>query len=267
MGRVVEYPISEVIKKGAEALNAYLQNGHALNIFVWLGLIYLKTHLKDRAHHVHLDSRKGSARIADEYDWELLHHIHCVARCFFTGCEVEREAVGSCLSIPVAGQMPTERFDFADLYLAQTMLLRLGSVGLLVVFNDSGGAMSYFWQRLQRITGPVSELQLREIMVELAFLNLHLKERPVFRTECDIANERCRIIGERLGLDLQELNPKLRGALLHEAVRHQLPRLRFPGRSEEEVLDALEAGTLTFLFDDNGRFVDDKWVPLSPGQN
>lgn len=262
MGEVVEQPISEIIKKGPEALNKYIQDGHTLHVFVWLGLIYLKTHLKDRAHRVHLDKRKGDAKIADEYEWEHLHHIHCIARCFYTDCEVERDAVGSCLSIPVNGQIPSERFDFGDLYLAQTMLLRLGDVALLAVFNDSGGAMSYFWQRLRRITGPVSELQLREMMAELAFLNLHLKERPTFRTECDIAAEKCRIVAERPELALRELDPKIRGVLLHHAIKDALPHLRFPGRTEQDVLDAVNAGTLTFLFDDEGKFIQDKWQRL-----
>ena len=259
MGRVVEEPISAVIKRGAGALTSYLEDGHTLHIFVWLGLIYLKSHLKDRAHRVHLDRRKGNAMISDEYEWGHLHHIHSIVRCFYTECEVHREAVGSCLCLPVRGQIATERFDFGDLYLAQTMLLRLDDVALLAVFNDSGGAMAYFWQRLQRITGPVSDLQLREIMAELAFLNLHLKERPTFRTECDLAAQECRIVGERPELGLNELDPRLRGVLLSHAVRDALPYLHFNGRTQEEVQEALVNGTLTFLFDDDGRFIQDEW--------
>jgi hypothetical protein len=259
LGRDVEQPISEVVKKGAQELNAYIQSGHTLHVFVWLGLIYLKTHLKDRAHRLHLDRRVGDSMISDEYEWEQLHHIHCIARCFYTDCEVQREAIGSCLCIPVNGQIPTERFDFGDLYLAQTMLLRLDDVALLAVFNDSGGAMSYFWQRLERITGPVSELQLREIMAELAFLNLHLKERPAFRSEINIAAEQCRIVAERPELALQELDLRVRGAVLRHAIKDSLPRVRLRGRSEQEVDNALTNGTLTFLFDDSGAFIKDQW--------
>ena len=68
------------------------------------------------------------------------------------------------------------------------MLLRLDDAAMLTVFNDSGGAMNYLWQKLEKINGPVSELQLREIMVDLAYLNLHLKERPTSHTEFDLAN-------------------------------------------------------------------------------
>lgn len=43
--------------------------------------------------------------------------------------------------------------------------------------------------RLKRIDGPLSEVQAREVMVDFAFMNLSLKERPRFYTECDLKNE------------------------------------------------------------------------------
>lgn len=267
LGETVEQPISEVVKKGRDAIADYLTSGYLLNMFVWLGLIYLKTHLKDRAHRVNLDRRKGDDMIADEYDWAHLHHIHSVVRCFYTDCEVQREAIGSCLAVPVNANIPSERFDFADLYLAQTMMLRLDDVGLFAVFNDSGGAMGYFWQVLQKITGPVSELQLREILVELAFLNLHIKERPTFRSELDLKRELSRIVALRPELGLAELDYGLRGQLLHHAVKDAFPHLRFPGRTEDEIQEAMKAGKLTFLFNDQGAFVEDRWQRLSPDQN
>jgi len=262
MGDVVERPISQVIQSGVVGTNEFLSKGGGLKMFVWMGLIFLKTHLKDRALRVHPDTRKGEGKIADEYEWEYLHHIHSVVRCFYNDCFVEAESVGSFLAIPVRAQASRERFDFADLYLAQTMLLRLDDMAMLTVFNDSGGAMSYFWRALEKITGPVSELQLREIMVELAYLNLHLRERPTFRTECDLVNERCRIIATRPKLDLMDMDPRLRGKLLHHAVKHALPHIRTPGRTEEELLEAIIAGNFTFLFNDDGEFIKDSWTPL-----
>jgi hypothetical protein len=185
-----------------------------------------------------------------------------VVRCFYTGCFVEVEAIGSFLGIPVKAQASQDRFDFFDLYLAQTMLLRLDDTAMLTVFNDSGGAMNYFWQKLEKITGPVSELQLREIMVELAYLNLHLKERPTFHTEFDLVNEKCRIIGKRPNLDLVDMDRQVRGKMLHRAVSHALPHIRVPGRTEEEILEAIKAGNFTFLFNDDGEFIKESWTPL-----
>ena len=142
------------------------------------------------------------------------------------------------------------------------MLLRLDHTAMLTVFNDSGGAMKYFWQKLEKITGPVSELQLREIMVELAFLNLHLKERPTFHTESDLVNEQCRIIGKRPKLDLVDMDRRLRGKMLYHAVKYALPHIRTPGQTEDEVLAAIKAGNFTFLFNDDGEFIKESWTPL-----
>jgi len=52
-------------------------------------------------------------------------------------------------------------------------------------------------------------------MVELAYPNLHLKNRPTFQTECDIINETCRIIATRPELELTALNLETRDKLLH----------------------------------------------------
>ena len=262
MGEEIEKPLSEVILGGVDVINAFLRDGGLQRLFVWMGLIFLKTHLKDRSLRFHLDARKGEDKISDLYEWEDLHHIHCLVRCFYTGCAVEAEAAGSFLAISASTKGPQERFDYGDLYLAQAMLLRLDDVAMLAVFNDSGGAMNYFWQKLEKISGPVSDLQLREIMVELAYLNLHLKERPIFHTEIDPVNEACRIVGTRPKLGLMEMDRRVRGKLLHQAVKHALPHIRSQGKSEREVLEEILAGNLSFLFDDGGEFIKESWRPL-----
>jgi hypothetical protein len=137
MGKEIEEPISQVVAGGAHAISEYVLDGHLLNMFVWLGLIFLKTHLKDRLHNIHLDQRRGTEKIADDYEWERLHHLHCLVRCFYTDCRVRPEALGSFLTLPVKRTTTGDPFDFADLYLAQTMLLCLDDIGIVTVFDDS----------------------------------------------------------------------------------------------------------------------------------
>lgn len=262
MGRIIEEPISQATGSNQESLSEFL-NDHSQKAFVWMALIFLKTHLKDRTLRLNQDRRQGSKKIADQYDWSDLHHIHCVVRSFYNNCALTKEATGSFLCIPVGAQASKENFDFGDLYLAQTIMIRLGDIAFLAVLDDSCGAMSYFWQKLEHISGPVSELQLREIMAELAYLNIHLKDRPVFQTQFDFSNEASQIIVKRPELSLKDLDKKIRGKLLRNAIKHALPHIQIPGKSHEEFLEALDSGNLSFLFDDHGKFIEKSWTPAS----
>jgi len=258
MGDEIETPVSKVVQAGPNAINEFAEKGQLLKLFVWMGLIFLKTHLKDRAFRFHLDARKGGEKIADIYEWEQLHHLHSVVRCFYNDCYVEREAIGSFLSHPVKLREGQEAFDFGDLYAAQTMMLRFNTTAIIAVFNDSGGAMSYFWQKLEKITGPVSDVQVREIMCELAYLNLHLKDRPQFATQFDLANETSRIVAMRPTLALADLDRSVRGKLLEHMLARVLPYIDF-NVGKERALEAIKAGTFTFLFDDDGKFIGEQF--------
>lgn len=256
MGELIEKPVSDAVLGGVEAINKFVEKGGLLKIIVWMGLIFLKTHLKDRELRFNLDARKGTEKISDLHPWDELHHLHCIVRCFYNDCHVEQEAVGSFLTLPVRKDASWEKFDFADFTYEQTMLLRLDEVGMLAVFNDSGAAVNLFWQRLKRIKGAVSELQLREIMAELAFLNCHLKKRPTFHSEFDMKKEIYRILAKRpLEIELEDLDGSVRGDLLHRAVEYALPNLQIVGHTKEEILDTIKSGTFTFLFDNDGKFI------------
>jgi hypothetical protein len=189
MGDQIESRISKVLDGGPEAVQKHVTDGNSLEFFVWMGLIFLKTHLKDRDLRVSPDLREPDEKIADSYDWQTLHHVHSVVRCFVNGATVERDVFGSFAVFAAKTQGTPDQFDFADLYHAQTMLLRMGDVALVTTFNDSCGAIQGAMPRLDRIEGPLSEIQAREVMVDFAFLALHLKERPKFFTECDMLRE------------------------------------------------------------------------------
>jgi hypothetical protein len=154
-----------------------------------------------------------------------------------------------------------DRFDFADLYLAQTMLLGLDDIGIVAVFDDSQAALNYFMQKLERIAGPVSELQLREIMAEFAYLNLHLKYRPSFHSDCDLKNEICTIVGTRPDLDLLPLDLNVRGRLLHHALKDVMPHIRVTGRTQDEIIEGIKAGLFSLLFDEKYEFISQNVAP------
>ncbi|MGH6989586.1 MAG: hypothetical protein ACREFD_00685 [Stellaceae bacterium] len=124
MGRQIETPVSELIGKGADAVNQHLESRGSLLFFVWLGLIFLKTHLKDRQLRFNRDQRKPDDPISALYTWETLHHIHTVARCFYTGCRISANVFGSFLALPLswcANPVPTGPARGAKGYLTQSI--------------------------------------------------------------------------------------------------------------------------------------------------
>lgn len=154
MGKEIEEPISGLVEKGADAVYEYLKQKGPLTFFVWMGLIFLKTHLKDRHLRFNRDLRMEDGSISDLYSWENLHHIHIVARCFYSGCQISPDVIGSILVLPIRKDASKENFDFADLTQAQTMLLRLGDIAFVVVFNDSCGTMNLARKFVERIRDP-----------------------------------------------------------------------------------------------------------------
>jgi hypothetical protein len=257
MGREIEEPMSAVVNGGPDSIQSHIASNGALKLFVWMGLIYLKLHLKNKTNRKVLDRRVQSGMIADDYEWDLLHHIHTVVRCFYIPTMIMAQVFGSLIVLPCRLEGSSDEFDFGDLHIAQTMMLRLGSTAIVVVFNDSNGALSFFQEnRLDKITGPISDLQAREIMTEFAMLNLHLKERPIYLSECDTAKERHTIIARLPDRpELEDWDYEMRGKLMWNAFGHAWPQLRFAGTTEEEVKKVILAGKLTILFDENDNFV------------
>ena len=217
---------------------------------------FLKIHLKDRTLRWHRDLRLPDDRIGDLHSWEELHHLHTVARCFYTHCAVSSGVTGSLLVMSAKQRPGVEPFDFADLSAAQTLLLRVNDVAFLAVFNDSGGAMQGLMPKLDRISGSVHELQLRELMAELAFVNLHLEHRPAFHTRIDGGTGEHSIeVTRPPQFSLKPMDKALRGTLLHQAVRHALGKLHVTGFTDEQITSGIISGDWTFLFDDDGTFI------------
>lgn len=174
MGRTFEEPISKIFEKGSNALSHELKENGPWLLFCWMCLIFVKTHLKDTNLNFHLDRRKGDERIGDLHDWSELHHIHCMARSFYTGVELSKEAMGSLLVLPAKIRPHFESFDYGDLSFVATMTLRIDDTAIIAVLNDSQAALSVYYEELEKIRGPLSPLQVREIGVHLGFINLHI---------------------------------------------------------------------------------------------
>lgn len=266
MGRVIEEPVRDLVEGGYDAVHAHQEQHGILLFYVWMGLIFLKTHLKDRKLRAHLDARKGVAPIAEEleYDWSGLHYLHTLVRCFATGAGIHASALGSFLAIRVQDEGPRNAFDFGDLYAAQSVMLRMGEFAFLAAFNDGGGAVQFLKQKLERITGPVSGYQLRELAAELAFLNAHLKEHTELQSSFDLRLARHTIEGKPVWPELITLDYTIRGKLMHYLFQNNLGKMKSHKFSDAELETQMLAGRLTFLFDENGEFIKDSIASAQP---
>jgi hypothetical protein len=179
-----ETPISAIVKGGHDAIREYISSIDGPRLFFqWLALIYLKTHLKDKQLRLHLDRRRGSVTVSNLYEWKELHHIHCVARAFYTGATIEDSVFGSFVLWRAKCVPQREQFDYRDSYLGRTILLRLGDAAFIAVLNDSGGVKIAMEDFLQRLPISMSPLQLRELMTRMAHMNMRVAERPVYGSE------------------------------------------------------------------------------------
>jgi hypothetical protein len=186
MGDVFEVPLGKLIADGYEAVYEHVMREGPWLFFKWLTLIFLKTHLKDKSLCFYLDPREGGEKISKLYEWETMHHIHCIGRSFYTGAQLDPTVIGSLLIFQAHTGTPFGEFDYRDFYPSRAMLFRLGEVGLVAVLNDSCAAGNLLREPvLRKITGPVSPPQFRELMARMAYANLTLKDRPVAASEIE----------------------------------------------------------------------------------
>lgn len=257
LGTTVEEPMRELLSAGFDAFASRLHahpSGLDVDllflVFRWMCLLFVKTHLKDRLVPRHLDQRKGADAVAAGYDWSTLHHAHCVARSFYTGAVCEMGVLGSMFvaQIDADGE---DQFDYSDQADFGTMLLRIGNLGLIMVMDDSGGINSVVHERtLSRVSGSLTPVQFREVLVDYSHANRHMTSRPTFHSlvrDGDYAIE-VRRPKERTFAEFDhKMYKELVLSLLGDAIRLQ--------HNVDELLAAVDRGTFSFLFDNNNEFI------------
>lgn len=256
LGEELEKPISQILVGDCADVLQRLDESHRRLIFTWVSLLFFKVHLKDRSVRVHKDHRLGSEVIGDFYDWGDMHHLHAVARSPFTKASLLPEAIGSIRVYEVAGELADDCFDYLDFTFDQTVVVRLGRIGIVATLNDSTAAESAWSDRLDLIDGPITELQLREIGAMFALANRNLIERPAFATLV-YDKSSVMIVGRRPPLRLKEFEPEAFGHALLFAVRNfvDAQAISVDGtRDPEKVATAISAGNVRFLTLD-GKFI------------
>ncbi len=255
MGEKIEQPVRNLIDQGFYAVQKHIEeNGYWL-FFIWLNIIFLKTHLKDKNLKLYRNSRQGSGMISDSYFWEELHHIHCIARSFYTGCHLDFNVMGSFLTLEAKIEDYYEKFDYTDLYHGRSVLLRLNDICFISILNDSCASQFRFSNSLnfqKLMSFAWSPIQLREILAHLNFINQNLKYRPKFATIFDSRQNLFRIVAvhsDKIAMDACDRSDL--GAILYYCCKPFLDQFETP--DIELINDQVKEGKYTFLVDSENR--------------
>ena len=133
------------------------------------------------------------------------------------------------------------------------MLLQLGRTGMIAVFDDACAALNRVMWIVEKITGPVSTVQARDLVAHFAMANLDLINLPRFWTR--ISPDRTDVVIGGTTDSVPYFRPydqALFGSLMAAAVP-VLPVVT--GMDAEQARAALLAGEMNFLLDEDGGFV------------
>lgn len=185
LSETFETVLAPLFKAGYKALRQHLVANGPIVIFRWLALMFLKTHLRDARLVWERDRRKKiDAKIGDLYDWEALHHVHCIARSHYTGIEFDTRHIGSMLILPADAAADPSLFDYAANYFGRAVMIRVGEIVCFAVLNDASIVQMHFPRALKLATGgaPLTPWQIRELHCEFTWRSWCLKTRPRFAT-------------------------------------------------------------------------------------
>lgn len=256
LGDTVETPISQLLDGDYQAVARRLDEPALRLLFTWLALLFFKIHLKDRSVRLHKDPRIGPEVVGDAYDWGDMHHLHAIARSPYTKASLLPGVIGSLRIYEITGELTHDGWDYLDFSYDQTVVVRVGRVGIVATLNDSTAGESAWSDRLDVIDGPISELQLREIGAMFALANRDLIHRPVFSTlvyDKTFAMIAC----QRPPLRLKDFDPEAFGEVLLFAVRNYVEARAITvdsSRDPEKVAAAIATGHVRFLTF-NGEFI------------
>jgi hypothetical protein len=252
LGRELETPISELLSHGMSSYTEYIDRVGIKKLFIWLSLMFFKTHYKDRLLRMHRDQRMPSDRIADLYEWEDLHHIHCLIRSIYINQEIHEDVIGSVCVFRVKKEDHFSWYDYHDLYSPRSVMIRIDDVGVVAVLNDAGAANIVFDENIQKISGPLSPLQLREVLAHFSYINELLKNRPRFATLM-VYGDQLKMIAEVPAIFmLNEKNNQQLGTVMEACCGPVLRQIRVP--DVEELMEKVRKAEWSSLFYDDFGF-------------
>ena len=256
LGETYELPISHLLKKTYSEIIQEIKKKPEIMylLFKWLSLIFVKTHLKDRSLHSERDKRLNSGFLSDDYDWDDIHHIHCIARSFYSNAKIDLNVYGSILILPVIKNKGLSNFDFIDNLSSKGIMIQLDEFVIISILNDSRACTNFFYKQLEKINGSISTFQTREIMAHLNFINYSLKERPKYYSLFSENGEY--LIKAKIPKKIQLIDENERIITHGNFLRYYLEDKIGNIENKEKILKEIELGKRSYLFDENGEFVN-----------
>ena len=258
LAKVYEVPISILLKKPYDDIIEEINKDENLQIklYHWLALIFIKTHIKTTLLNKHKNIKLGTGKIGDLIEWEYLHHIYLMSRTHFTNAKVDKNVYGSILFYKTLNGNKIDSFDYVDSHLGRTILLKINEFSILCCFDDGGSAGASLHEKIKNINEIFHPLQLREILAHLSYINVNLKERPIFKS---IWNTSSHIIEAKLPDCYPELVEKefqqlQIGDFLESFVAEYLRE----NKDKKKLLKEIKEGIRAYIFDINGNFINMK---------
>ncbi len=167
-----------------------ITNDNAQILYIWLAFVFFKTHLNDTLIRLHQDRREGEMSIASKYNFAWLHHIHAIIRSIYTGAKLDSACIGTFWVLHADKGDIEVPFDYRDINMINTLLLRVGDIALICSLDDAKLSSRFLSRHIKEVLGkPMSPLQLREMLTHLSYVSGSLIERPTFCSEYDIENK------------------------------------------------------------------------------
>ena len=132
-----EDSISYAVKGGIASVLELHRSDPTL-ILRWLNLLFFKTHYKDLFLRRNLDRRLGEEKIADVYDWGVMHLPHSLFRAPLNDITIETPHIGSLTVVKLLNPDWAGLWDYRDDFLSRTVYVRIRDVVLIAVLHDGG---------------------------------------------------------------------------------------------------------------------------------
>lgn len=258
LGQEIEKPVSQLIHQGYTAVIQYIEANGPFLFAVWMALVYFKTHYKDLTLRANRDRRIGEGFLGDRHRWERLQHAYALAVSPYTRAKIRRETIGSFLTHPTWYFEGNSPFDYLDASPASTVMVRFGEFSFFHNLSDAGALDGFIREHAQRITGPISEIQARELAVRIGYGERLLINPPTHYIELDPADPETVLISSWVDPRpyFREFNRQEFGQILEPNLAPFLDRAVYKETRNHELTKWVREGKISFIYDDYGDFIE-----------